>query len=334
VEKFGNTSLGKVFLGDQPHLKLQLQIKRNIQKTEEKGQLKYILAKGDFIKDQTDNKGVLVLEEALLGDGKMELKDKEGKPIDVRAATQLLVQSQLYYMALDYSLANVKGVPEHFKEAFIVLKQLELIFNDPARDEWETFFIDLPAHPQKGLIALTTHTSSGQVREMERVKAPPIRMINIAKCYRRQQDATHTAMFHQFEGLVIDKGINIQHLKGTIEYFAHKFYGPKTKIRLRPYNFKFTEPSFEVDFLCTICHGKGRLINNQKCKLCKAGWLEVAGAGMVHPNVLKFGGISSKKYTGWAFGMGVERAYTLKPGLQLDDIRPFYSNNLEFLNQF
>ena len=159
-------------------------------------------------------------------------------------------------------------------------------------------------------------------------------MLNIAKCYRRQQDVTHTAMFHQFEGLVIDKGISITHLKGTIEFFAQKYYGPEASIRLRPFNFSFTEPSFEVDFLCTICKGKSKLKDGTKCKLCKSGWLEVAGAGMVHPNVLRAGGINPKKYTGFAFGMGVERAYTLKPGLQLDDIRPFYSSNLDFLSQF
>ena len=197
----------------------------------------------------------------------------------------------------------------------------------PARDEWETFFIDASSHPSKGELVLTTHTSNGQVREMERVKIPPIRMLNIGKCYRRQQDVTHTAMFHQFEGLVIDSGITIQHLKGTLNYFARKFYGPQAKSRIRPFMFKFTEPSFEVDFSCVHCNGEG-------CRFCKSGWHEVGGAGMVHPNVLKAGGIDPEKYTGFAFGWGVERVYTLKPGLHLDDIRPLYSTNLEFLEQF
>jgi phenylalanyl-tRNA synthetase alpha chain len=152
-------------------------------------------------------------------------------------------------------------------------------------------------------------------------------MLNIAKCYRRQQDVTHTAMFHQFEGLVIDKGINIQHLKGTLDYFARKFYGPGNKSRIRPFMFKFTEPSFEVDFSCVHCSGDG-------CRFCKSGWHEVGGAGMVHPNVLKAGGFDPEKYTGFAFGWGIERVYTLKPGLHLDDIRPLYSNHLDFLNQF
>jgi phenylalanyl-tRNA synthetase alpha chain len=196
-----------------------------------------------------------------------------------------------------------------------------------ARDEWETFFIDAPSHPKYGQLFLTPHTSNGQVREMERVGSPPIRMLNIAKCYRRQEDVTHTAMFHQFEGLVIDKGITIQHLKGTLDYFARKFYGDTAKSRIRPFMFKFTEPSFEVDFSCVHCDGKG-------CRFCKSGWHEVGGAGMVHPNVLKYGGIDPKEYTGFAFGWGIERVYTLQPGLHLDDIRPLYQNKMTFLRQF
>lgn len=217
---------------------------------------------------------------------------------------------------------------------YYVFEALNMPQDHPARDEWETFFVQNDEHNKWGKMVLTTHTSNGQVREMERLGGPPIRMLNIGKSYRRQQDVTHTAMFHQFEGLVVDEGITIQDLKGTIEYFAKHYYGDEAEIRLRPHNFKFTEPSFEVDFLCTICHGTTTLEDGSKCQLCKSGWLEVAGAGMVHPNVLKAGNIDPTVYTGFAFGMGVERAYTLKPGLQLDDIRPFYGNNLEFLEQF
>ncbi len=208
----------------------------------------------------------------------------------------------------------------------------------PARDEWETFFVDAPINEKKGEMVLIPHTSNGQVREMERLGKPPIRMINIAKCYRRQQDATHTQMFHQFEGLVVDKGINIQHLKGTLDYFAEQFYGPGTKSRIRPFHFRFTEPSFEVDFSCHICGGTGKITNSngqkQKCKFCKSGWHEVGGAGMVHPNVLKAGKIDPEKYTGFAFGWGVERTYTLKEGLNIDDIRLLYNADMRFLNQF
>lgn len=232
-----------------------------------------------------------------------------------------------------------------------VFESLNMPPNHPARDEWETFFIDTKdttqtvpydshnprsRHPDLigGKQVLTTHTSNGQVREMERVAStPPIRMINIARCYRRQQDATHTQMFHQFEGLVVDEGINIQHLKGTLDHFATQFYGPNVKSRIRPFHFRFTEPSFEVDFSCHICSGSGK-VNGEKCKFCKSGWHEVGGAGMVHPNVLKSGGIDSEKYTGFAFGWGVERTYTLKPGLNIDDIRLLYSNDMRFLTQF
>ena len=208
-----------------------------------------------------------------------------------------------------------------------VFESLNMPADHPARDEWETIFIDAPPHKKMGQMVLTTHTSNGQVREMERVKKPPIRMLNIGKCYRRQQDRTHTVMFHQFEGLVVDKNIGIPHLKGTLDYFAREFYGPQAKSRIRPSNFRFTEPSFEVDFTCTHCSGRG-------CKFCKSGWHEVGGAGLVHPHVLKAGGINPKKHSGFAFGWGIERSYTLKPRLNIDDIRLLYSSNLEFLNQF
>lgn len=197
----------------------------------------------------------------------------------------------------------------------------------PARDDFETFFIDESPHPKYGKMLLSPHTSSGQVREMERVKKPPIRMINIAKCYRPNWDITHTPMFHQFEGLVIDRGINITHLKGTFEYFAREYFGPTRKIRLRPYHFQFTEPSFEVDITCGVCDGQG-------CRLCKDGWLELCGSGMVHPNVLRAGKIDPQVYTGYAFGWGVERSFMMKQGIKIDDLRLLYSNDIRFLEQF
>lgn len=199
--------------------------------------------------------------------------------------------------------------------------------NHPARDEWETFFLKESPHPKYGPMLLTPHTSSGQVREMEQRKTPPIRMLNVAKCYRRQSDISHTPMFHQFEGLVVDKGIAITHLKGVLEYFVKSYFGEKRKSRIRPYHFQFTEPSFEVDVSCGVCSAKG-------CRLCKDGWLELGGAGMVHPYVLTNGGIDPHTYTGFAFGWGVERVLLMKEGLEIDDLRLLYSNNLEFLEQF
>ena len=207
--------------------------------------------------------------------------------------------------------------------------------NHPARDEWETFFIETFPDRKKfpirertirNRIVLTPHTSNGQVREMEKGKLP-IRMINIAKNYRRQIDVSHTPMFHQFEGLYIDHNVSIGHLKGVLDYFVKQFFGPERKTRIRPFHFQFTEPSFEVDVTCGVCLGRG-------CKLCKEGWLELGGAGMVHPVVLKNGGVDPNNYNGFAFGWGVERCYMMKAGTQLDDIRLLYSNDVRFLEQF
>ncbi len=202
----------------------------------------------------------------------------------------------------------------------------------PARDDFETFFIDYPSHQKYGKMVLSPHTSSGQNREMRRTR-PPIRMINIAKTYRPNWDTTHTPMFHQFEGLCIDKDINITHLKGTIDFFVKSFFGKERTIRLRPAHFQFTEPSFEIDVSCGVCGGKGE-VDRKRCKVCKSGWLELAGAGLVHPNVLKAGGIDPEKYSGWAFGFGPERCMMMKEGMKIDDIRILYSGDIRFLEQF
>jgi phenylalanyl-tRNA synthetase alpha chain len=198
--------------------------------------------------------------------------------------------------------------------------------NHPARDDWETFFVDAEPSSKYGPMLLTPHTSNGQIREMLGSK-PPIKMLNIAKTYRRQSDISHTPMFHQFETLAISEDVSIVNLKGTLEYFAKSFFGPDIKTRIRPYHFEFTEPSFEVDITCTVCKGKG-------CKLCKEGWLEMGGAGMVHPNVLINGGIDPSKYSGFASGWGVERVLMMRDNLNIDDLRLIYSNKLEFLEQF
>lgn len=212
---------------------------------------------------------------------------------------------------------------------YYAFESLNMPKNHPARDEWETFFINYPgkpgSDPHKQKIVLTPHTSNGQVREMEKGNLP-IRMINIAKCYRRQIDVSHTPMFHQFEGLYIDKNVSIGHLKGVMDFFFKQYYGPDRVSRIRPFHFQFTEPSFEVDVSCGVCHGKG-------CRLCKEGWLELGGAGMVHPNVLKAGGIDTDIYNGFAFGWGIERVAIMK--IQgMDDNRQVYSNDLRFLSQF
>lgn len=222
---------------------------------------------------------------------------------------------------------------------------LNMPANHPARDDFETFFIDIQAHEKYGKMVLTPHTSSGQLREMIRVGKPPIRMINIAKTYRPNWDASHVPMFHQFEGLCLDRKINITHLKGTIDYFVKEFFGEDRKIRLRPFHFQFTEPSFEIDITCDVCKGTGFVEpidtlnskpgnNRNKCSLCKQGWLELGGAGMVHPNVLKAGEIDSMVYSGWAFGFGIERVMMMKPGIGLNNMRDLYEGDIRVLEQF
>lgn len=203
----------------------------------------------------------------------------------------------------------------------------------PGRDDFETFFMDAPPSKKYGKMVLSPHTSSGQVREMWRVGKPPIRMISIAKTYRPNWDTTHTPMFHQFESLCVDKNITIANLKGTINYFVKQFFGEEREARLRPYHFQFTEPSFEVDITCGVCLGKGE-IGGKKCKVCKSGWLEIAGAGMVHPNVLKEGNINPDEYSGWAFAFGLERLMMMKEGITLNDMRIMYSGDIRFLEQF
>lgn len=204
-------------------------------------------------------------------------------------------------------------------------ESLNMPKNHPARDDWETFFTKSEASPKYGRQVLTPHTSNGQVREMEEVKKIPIRMINISRCYRRQIDVSHTPMFHQFEGLLVDKNVSIADLRGTFDFFTTAFFGPNRVTRLRPHHFRFTEPSFEVDVTCGVCSGRG-------CRLCKDGWLELGGAGMVHPKVLESGKIDPKIYSGFAFGWGIERTIAMKT--ELPDIRLLYQNDIRFLEQF
>ena len=190
----------------------------------------------------------------------------------------------------------------------------------PARDMQDTFYID-------DNTLLRTHTSPVQARTMEKAKGAPVRIICPGKTYRRDDDdATHSHQFAQIEGLVIDKDINIGHLKATLELFVKKMFGEKREIRLRSSYFPFTEPSVEVDITCANCGGKG-------CNMCKGtGYIEILGGGMVHPNVLKMNGYDPEVYSGFAFGIGIERVAILRYGI--DDIRKFYNNDVRFLHQF
>lgn len=207
--------------------------------------------------------------------------------------------------------------------------EVETVFNNfdalnagpdhPSRDMSDTFYITED-------ILLRTQTSPVQVRTLMKTK-PPIKVISPGRCFRCDTpDATHSPMFHQIEGLVVDEGITMADLKGTLDSFAKQLFGTETRTKFRPHHFPFTEPSAEMDVSCFKCGGKG-------CRVCKgSGWIEVLGCGMVHPHVLKLGGLDTEKYTGFAFGMGVERAAMLKYGV--DDIRLFYENDMRFINQF
>lgn len=190
--------------------------------------------------------------------------------------------------------------------------------NHPARDEQDTFYFT--EH-----LLLRSQTSTVQARVMQNQK-PPIKILCPGKVYRADEiDATHSPVFHQIEGLVVDKGVTMGDLKGTLEVFAKHIFGESTKIRLRPHHFPFTEPSCEVDVSCWNCGGSG-------CRTCKGeGWIEILGAGMVHPNVLKESGIDPEEYSGFAFGLGVERTAMARFGIK--DLRAFYENDLRFLKQ-
>lgn len=189
----------------------------------------------------------------------------------------------------------------------------------PSRDLQDTFYLE-------NKLLLRTHTSPVQIRTMEK-QQPPVRIIAPGRCFRKDTpDASHSPEFYQCEGLVVDKGIAFSHLKGTLLAFARKLFGPDIEVRFRPSFFPFTEPSAEYDFSCVICSGKG-------CRTCKrTGWLEISGAGMVDPAVFGYVGYDPEIYTGFAWGMGIERIAMMKYGI--DDIRHFYENDLRFLQQF
>lgn len=189
----------------------------------------------------------------------------------------------------------------------------------PARDTQDTFYIN-------DNVVLRSQTSPVQVRVMEKQK-PPIRIISAGRVYRSDAvDATHSPVFHQVEGLVIDKGITMADLKGTLEVFVKKLYGEETRLRFRPHHFPFTEPSAEVDISCFNCGGEG-------CRICKGeGWIEILGCGMVHPKVLKNCGIDPDEYSGFAFGIGLERITMFRYGV--DDLRLYFENDVRFLDQF
>jgi len=284
---------------------------------------------------QQINKAKKILQKMYEGQKKSVHNDQSvsASPIDVSApghkkqvgsvhlVSQAIEEIAGIFTKLGYSLQSYPEIDWDW----YVFESLNMPAEHPARDDWETFFVKSPKKDKLGNQVLTPHTSNGQVREMERSEKPPIRMMNLARCYRRQIDVSHTPMFHQFEGMLIDKNVSIPDLKGTFDYFTTSFFGPNRVTRLRPHHFRFTEPSFEVDVTCDICDGNG-------CRMCKSGWLELGGAGMIHPSVLKAGNIDPDKYSGFAFGWGIERTISMKT--KIPDIRLLYQNDYRFLKQF
>lgn len=219
------------------------------------------------------------------------------------------------FIGMGYEIAEGPEVEKDYYN----FEALNIPKNHPARDVQDTFYINEN-------VVLRTQTSPVQIRVMEN-KKPPIKIICPGKVYRSDAvDATHSPIFHQVEGLVVDKGVTMGDLIGTLRVFAKSLFGEKTDIRLRPHHFPFTEPSAEVDVSCWTCGGKG-------CRVCKnEGWIEILGAGMVHPKVLETCGIDPEVYSGFAFGLGVER--TAMGRFNIDDLRLLYENDMRFLNQF
>ena len=239
-------------------------------------------------------------------------RNREGK---LHPLTQVMDEIKRIFMGMGFSIAEGPEVEYDYYN----FEALNIPKNHPARDTQDTFYIE-------DNIVLRTQTSPMQIRVMEKTK-PPIRVIAPGKVYRSDTvDATHSPVFHQIEGLVVDKGVTMADLKGTLEMFVKTLYGENTRARFRPHHFPFTEPSAEMDISCWSCGGKG-------CGVCKGeGWIEVLGCGMVHPKVLANCGIDPEVYSGFAFGIGLERIAMGK--YDINDLRLFFENDLRFLSQF
>ena len=229
--------------------------------------------------------------------------------------TIALKEAERIFVGMGYQVVEGPEVERDYYN----FEALNIPADHPAKDEQDTFYIS-------GDFLLRTQTSSVQVREMEKGHLP-IKMISPGRVVRADEvDATHSPSFHQIEGLVIDQDITMSDLKGTLAEFAREIFGVDTKVKFRPHHFPFTEPSAEMDVSCFKCGGKG-------CRFCKGeGWIEILGCGMVHPHVLEMSGIDPEKYTGFAFGVGLERIALLK--YEIDDMRLLYENDIRFLNQF
>ncbi len=269
----------------------------------------------------------LAAKQQELADKAMELKMAQekvdvtlpGSPVKLGSRHPLtLVADELkeIFLGMGYTVEEGPQVELDYYN----FERMNLPADHPARDMQDSFYIDAKR-------LLRTHTSPVQARAMDRLcPQAPVKVVSPGAVYRRDDDATHSPMFHQMEGLVVDEGISLADLKGTLLNFVRQMFGEEREIRLRPSFFPFTEPSVEVDISCMLCGGKG-------CRTCKdTGWIEILGAGMVHPNVLKMSGYDPERYTGFAFGCGIERIAMLKYGI--DDLRVMFENDVRFLQKF
>lgn len=227
------------------------------------------------------------------------------------------------FSTIGFSSVEERDVEDDFHN----FNALNIPENHPARDMHDTFYT------KNDKLLLRTHTSSVQIRLMEKMK-PPIRILAPGRVYRHEAtDATHAAVFHQVEGLAVDKTISFADLKGTLRHFVREFFGQDLKIRFIPSYFPFVEPGAQMDIECFLCRGEKKLEDGRPCNICKAsGWIEVLGCGMVHPNVFRAVGYDPKKWTGFAFGMGIERLVMIRSGVR--DIRQFLESDMRFLGQF
>ncbi len=304
-----------------------------------KGELTALLKQmGSLSPEERPKMGQLVNEakaqvEALIGDKAKELKEKAtelklaAETVDITMPAKSVKRGKLHplntvlndmidiFQSMGFDVVDGPEVEtDHYN-----FECLNVPADHPARDMQDTFYL------AENLL-LRTQTSAAQIRTME-TRKPPIRVICPGRVFRADEvDATHSPVFHQIEGLVVDKGITLCDLKGVLEQFAHEIYGKDTKVKFRPSFFPFTEPSVEVDVSCSECGGKG-------CRVCKgAGWIEILGAGMVHPNVLRSCGIDPEEYSGFAFGIGLDRLTTTR--YKISDIRLLFENDKRFLEQF
>ena len=244
----------------------------------------------------------------------LTLPGRRPKNGTLHPVTRVMNEACAIFESLGFSIAEGPDIESDYYN----FEALNIPAHHPARDMHDTFYVS-------DSILLRTHTSPMQARIME-ANQPPLRVIAPGKVYRCDSDITHTPMFHQLEGFLVDKKVSFADLKGVLSVFTEKMFGRKLALRFRPSYFPFTEPSAEVDIACVMCEGKG-------CRVCKrTGWLEILGSGMIDPEVFKMVGYDPKVYSGFAFGLGIERIAMLKYGI--DDIRMFYENDLRFLSQF